>query len=87
MLDVEVEVLARYAWVVVVASAIAGGLLFRCAECSLAFCEDCLPPNSRVINESSRFAALGFSCPKSACYVLCSERCSALAREHAAPGI
>ena len=29
MLDVEVEVLARYAWVVVVASAIAGGLLFR----------------------------------------------------------
>ena len=31
--------------------------------------------------------ALGFACPKSACYVLCSERCAGLAREHAARGI
>ena len=58
----------------------AGGLLFRCAECSKAFCEDCLPRDSRVINESARFNALGFVCPKSACYVLCSEHCAALAR-------
>ena len=65
----------------------AGGLLFRCAECSKAFCEDCLPRDSRVINESARFNALGFVCPKSACYVLCSEHCAGLAREHAARGI
>ena len=65
----------------------AGGLLFRCAECPRAFCEDCLPRESRVINESSRFHALGFVCPKSACYVLCSERCATIAREHAARGI
>ena len=62
----------------------AGGLLFRCAECSKAFCEDCLPRDARVVNESERFRKLGYVCPKSACYVLCTEHCAALAREHAA---
>ena len=65
----------------------AGGLLFRCAECPQAYCEDCLPRESRVINESARFHSLGFACPKSACYVLCSERCATLAREHATRGV
>ena len=35
-----------------------------------------------MINESARFNALGFACPKSACYVLCTEQCAVLAREH-----
>ena len=60
----------------------AGGMLFRCAECPRAFCEDCLPREARVINEQARFAALGYATPKSACYVLCSELCTAKAREH-----
>lgn len=61
----------------------AGGYLYRCAGCTKAFCEDCLPRKSRVINQSARFEALGFDCPKSAIYVLCTKRCAALARERA----
>ena len=65
----------------------AGGMLFRCAECPSAYCEDCLPREARVINENARFAKLGYVNPKSACYVLCSERCAGLARDHAARGV
>ena len=65
----------------------AGGLLFRCAECPNTFCEDCLPQDARVVNESARFNVLGFQTPKSACYIHCSVRCGSLAREHAARGI
>jgi len=65
----------------------AGGMLFRCAECPEAWCEECLPPDARVINQSARFTALGFVTPKSACYVLCSERCRLLASDHHARGL
>ena len=37
----------------------AGGMLFRCTECPKAFCEDCLPGEARVINDSPRFKKLG----------------------------
>ena len=43
----------------------AGGLLFRCAECPNAFCEDCLPRESRVVNDNPRLGALGYLIPKS----------------------
>ena len=37
-------------------------------------------------HQQARFTALGYATPKSACYVLCSARCTILAREQAAYG-
>lgn len=40
-------------------AAAAGGLLFRCAVCVHAFCEDHLPPEALIMGKCERFQALG----------------------------
>ena len=62
-------------------AAAAGGLLFRCAECPKAFCEDCLPDDAQIITDNPHFAPLGYVRQKSACFVTCSEACAARQNE------
>ena len=62
-------------------SGAAGGLLFRCAECPKAFCEDCLPDDAQIITDNPHFAPLGYVRQKSACFVTCSEACAARQNE------
>ena len=62
-------------------------ILAASIHCKHAFCEDCLRRDAQVVYDNPHFAKLGYARPKSACYVLCSEHCAALAREHAARGI
>ena len=56
-------------------------LLFRCAECPKAFCEDCLPDDAQIITDNPHFAPLGYVRQKSACFVTCSEACAARQNE------
>jgi len=56
-------------------AAAAGGLLFRCAVCPQAFCEDHLPAEALIMGENERFQALGAAHPKQGCYLLCKTAC------------
>jgi SWI/SNF-related matrix-associated actin-dependent regulator of chromatin subfamily A member 5 len=56
-------------------AAAAGGLLFRCAVCPRAFCEDHLPAEALIMGECERFQALGAAHPKQGCYLLCKAAC------------
>jgi len=47
-------------------AAAAGGLLFRCAVCPQAFCEDHLPAEALIMGECQRFQDLGCLHPKQA---------------------
>eukprot|EP00232_Nephroselmis_pyriformis_P000172 CAMPEP_0182908424 /NCGR_PEP_ID=MMETSP0034_2-20130328/35206_1 /TAXON_ID=156128 /ORGANISM="Nephroselmis pyriformis, Strain CCMP717" /LENGTH=127 /DNA_ID=CAMNT_0025044605 /DNA_START=43 /DNA_END=423 /DNA_ORIENTATION=+ len=53
------------------------GVMYRCACCSLAFCEDHLAKDSSctIIGTNPLFDALGYEQPPHVCYVLCSESC------------
>ncbi|KAL8279227.1 hypothetical protein RQP46_008264 [Phenoliferia psychrophenolica] len=52
----------------------AGGLLFRCECCPVAFCDDCLPENFESIGEElPQFRALGFPKRAQAYYIRCSD--------------
>ena len=59
----------------------AGGLLFRCAVCPSAFCEDHLPSTATIQGKCERFEALGQRRPKQAAFVLCGAGCKAFAAE------
>ncbi len=59
----------------------AAGLLFRCDMCAHAYCEDCVPTNCTILGVSERYEALGYRLSSSACYVHCSEACSAFANK------
>ncbi|KZO91803.1 hypothetical protein CALVIDRAFT_557967 [Calocera viscosa TUFC12733] len=52
-----------------------GGMLFRCATCSNAFCEDCLPEGELdAIGDSiPQFTALRYNTSKGAYYIRCDE--------------
>lgn len=56
-------------------SAQVGGLLFRCAVCPEARCEDHLMETALVVGVNDRYEQLGFRHPKQGCYVLCSGEC------------
>ena len=62
-------------------AAAAGGLLFRCAVCPKAFCEDHLPAEALIMGENKRFQDLGYLHPKQGCYLLCSAECVALSAQ------
>ncbi|GAX72787.1 hypothetical protein CEUSTIGMA_g243.t1 [Chlamydomonas eustigma] len=55
----------------------AGGLLFRCEVCPVAYCEDCLPDEYQMVGSCKHFMALGQIPPKQACFILCSKECIA----------
>lgn len=52
-------------------------LIFRCEVCPASYCEDCLPPARVVVGSSERLEALGYRLPANACYVQCTEQCTA----------
>jgi len=62
-------------------AAAAGGLLFRCAVCPRAFCEDHLPAEALIMGECERFQALGAAHPKQGCYLLCQTTCVVLSNK------
>jgi hypothetical protein len=51
------------------------GFLFRCENCFMAYCEDCLPENAEITGECHRFTSLGFRWPSNACYMKCCQDC------------
>ena len=56
----------------------AGGILFPCQACPVAFCEDCLPKDRkgfRFLGQCDRFEELGFNSTKQNVYIHCSEHC------------
>lgn len=55
----------------------AGGLLFRCEGCEMAYCEDCTPSEMEIVGECQRFAVLSFTHPKQ---VRAALRCVTVAR-------
>lgn len=62
----------------------AGGLLFPCAICTLAFCEDCLPVTNegfRYLGKYDRWESYGFNSTKNAIYIHCSAACENYARK------
>ncbi|KAK9837753.1 hypothetical protein WJX74_004265 [Apatococcus lobatus] len=64
-------------------SSAAGGVLFRCEACTVAYCEDHLPIMSvKIIKESMRFQALGQLHPSAACFIRCSPECEAFCLEN-----
>ena len=55
----------------------AGGLLLRCTECPIAFCEDSEPKTCTHLDsgDSDRFQDLGMAHPNTAFYIQCTEHC------------
>ena len=56
----------------------AGGLLYPCAVCYLAFCEDCIPSGKkgfRYLGANERWEALNFNSTKNFVYIHCSAEC------------
>jgi hypothetical protein len=51
------------------------GFLFRCENCFMAYCEDCLPEDAEITGECHRFTSLGFRWPSNACYMKCCQDC------------
>jgi SWI/SNF-related matrix-associated actin-dependent regulator of chromatin subfamily A member 5 len=70
-------------------AAAGGGLLFRCSECPNAYCEDHLPEEAAIIGRCVRMEKGGFTLPRQACYVHCSDVCkhNALIEEQHEAGI
>ncbi|KAK9859870.1 hypothetical protein WJX84_002821 [Apatococcus fuscideae] len=64
-------------------SGAAGGILFRCEACPIAYCEDHLPiMHVKIVKESTRFQALGQLHPSVACFIRCSPECEAFSNEN-----
>lgn len=60
----------------------AGGLLYPCAVCPWAWCEDCLPllnDGFRYLGACERWEKLGFNSTKNAIYIHCSSACEGFA--------
>ncbi|KAG7366569.1 SNF2-related protein [Nitzschia inconspicua] len=60
----------------------AGGLLYPCAICPWAWCEDCLDVTKagfRYLGSYDRWEKLGFNSTKNAVYIHCSAACEAFA--------
>jgi len=56
-----------------------GGMLFRCTECPVAYCEDHLPVDTVFLNENGRegrFEELGQRKPAQAYFMQCSSNCN-----------
>jgi hypothetical protein len=62
-----------------------GGLLFRCAMCPAAYCDDHMPEQSVIIRHCQRFVNMGIPHPKQACYILCDPECQQRAKDHLPP--
>jgi SWI/SNF-related matrix-associated actin-dependent regulator of chromatin subfamily A member 5 len=62
----------------------AGGLLYPCAVCYVAFCEDCIPSDKngfRYLGKNDRWEALNFNSTKNFVYIHCSAECEKYAIE------
>ena len=59
----------------------AGGLLFRCAVCPSAFCEDHLPSTATIQGKCERFMALGQNHPKQAAFIICGAGCKQFCKD------
>jgi len=55
-----------------------GGWMFRCSCCTSAYCEDHLPPGSRILDRCERMEQLGYYI-KHGAYVHCSSVCENVA--------
>eukprot|EP00814_Leptocylindrus_danicus_P001063 CAMPEP_0116029408 /NCGR_PEP_ID=MMETSP0321-20121206/16124_1 /TAXON_ID=163516 /ORGANISM="Leptocylindrus danicus var. danicus, Strain B650" /LENGTH=557 /DNA_ID=CAMNT_0003503783 /DNA_START=128 /DNA_END=1802 /DNA_ORIENTATION=- len=55
----------------------AGGILYPCQSCANSYCEDCLPPESRILAPGHRFEEeFRFDCrQKGFRYINCSKQC------------
>lgn len=56
----------------------AGGMLFACAVCTVAFCEECMPRDQegiRFLGSCYPFKGLGFDASKLTAYIHCSMEC------------
>ena len=62
-------------------TAAAGGLLFRCAMCPNAYCEDHLPNEVAITNHCERFQNLGQRHPAQAAFVYCRQACADWAKK------
>ena len=56
-------------------SSAAGGLLLACEGCSNSYCEDCLPEDVEIVDDSERFENLKFKKPSTVCYIQCDSLC------------
>jgi hypothetical protein len=56
----------------------AGGFLFVCATCPGAYCEDCVPPESRMLERFEAMETLGYNI-KNGTYIHCSPACEDVA--------
>jgi len=61
----------------------AGGLLFPCQACPIAYCEDCLPNDDSVtlIGRCERFEKLGYSDPRYE-FIHCSSECEEYSKRY-----
>ncbi len=58
----------------------AGGMLFRCEACEMAFCDEHLPEDviacGRLVDTCDRFVRMGHAHPSNAMFIHCSEECA-----------
>mmetsp|Transcript_16144 Transcript_16144/g.39769 ORF Transcript_16144/g.39769 Transcript_16144/m.39769 type:complete len:1473 (-) Transcript_16144:97-4515(-) len=59
-----------------------GGALFRCTLCPLAYCDEHLKDEAKIVYKNELFEALGYIHQKQAIYVHCSRECMQYLKEN-----